>query len=356
MSLPNVEQGPEPSESLTVNPLADVGWDALLTTHAGASIFHTSAWARVLHDTYGHHPIYFCNAKDGILQGLLPIMEVSSRLTGVRGVSLPFTDFCPSLRVPKELGWDPYALALRYGQQRGWRYLECRSRNGQWPGASPSLSFYGHMIDLDQGPAELFKGLKGAVRTCIRKAQASKVRIEFRSDPEAIKTFYALHCLTRRRHGLPPQPFKFFENIGRHVMGAGLGTVISAFVGCRAVAAAVFMHYRQEALFKFGASDYAFQGLRPNNLIIWEAIRHYAAQGYRLLHLGRTSLSNSGLRRFKIGFGAKEETIDYCKYDFKKSAFVSDVDHSEGPASRVFKWLSVPALQLSGRLLYPHLG
>jgi hypothetical protein len=356
MSLPRVDCGQKSQrgQSLTINPVADDHWDALLATHSKGSVFHTSAWARVLHDTYGHQPTYFCNVNDGVLRGLLPVMEVSSRLTGLRGVSLPFTDFCSSLSVP-QLDWDPYVLAMAHGRERAWKYLECRSTHRQWPGASPSLSFYGHVIHLDKGPAELFKGFKGAVRTCIRKAQTLKVQVEFRSDPEAMKGFYSLHCLTRRRHGLPPQPFRFFENIGRHLLGTGHGVVISAFVGCRAVAAAVFLHYQQEALFKFGASDFAFQGLRPNNLIMWEAMRHYASNGFKLLHFGRTSFSNSGLRRFKCSFGAVEQLIDYCKYDFKRAAFVSDIDYSEGPASKVFKWLSVPALQLSGRLLYPHL-
>jgi lipid II:glycine glycyltransferase (peptidoglycan interpeptide bridge formation enzyme) len=118
----------------------------------------------------------------------------------------------------------------------------------------------------------------------------------------------------------------------------------------------VFFHHRREAVFKFGASDYSFQRLRPNNLVIWEAIGHYASNGFTILHLGRTSLANTGLRRFKRGFGGDEELIEYYKYDLRKQSFVCDFDYSEGPVSRVFRWLTLPALRMSGRLLYPHLG
>ena len=77
-------------------------------------------------------------------------------------------------------------------------------------------------------------------------------------------------------------------------------------------------------IFKFGASDHAFQHLRPNNLVMWEAIKRYAADGFKSLHLGRTSQANDGLRRYKLGFGARGERIEHCRYDFRKRAFTAD--------------------------------
>jgi len=53
---------------------------------------------RVLRETYGHVPLYAARFAGGQLEGLLPLMEVSSPFTGRRGVSLPFTDFCLSVK------------------------------------------------------------------------------------------------------------------------------------------------------------------------------------------------------------------------------------------------------------------
>ena len=33
------------------------------------------------------------------------------------------------------------------------------------------------------------------------------VKIDFETGAEAVNAFYSLHCQTRRKHGLPPQPF-----------------------------------------------------------------------------------------------------------------------------------------------------
>jgi len=74
------------------------------------------------------------------------------------------------------------------------------------------------------------------------------------------------------------------------------------------------------------------------------------------LHLGRTSLANEGLRRFKLSLGASEEAVRYCRYDFSSKRFVSDVDRAEGWFNPVFARLPLPLLRLTGRILYPHLS
>src|SRR5947207_2430121 len=98
-----------------IDPLQYPGWDSLLAAHPGSSFFHSTAWARVLRDAYGHAPAYFCGFANGQLTELLAIAEVSSLWTGRRGVSLPFTDFCRPLKAPGERGGNLYEAAMEYG-------------------------------------------------------------------------------------------------------------------------------------------------------------------------------------------------------------------------------------------------
>jgi CelD/BcsL family acetyltransferase involved in cellulose biosynthesis len=344
------------AEMMTVDPLSKGDWDALVAAHSGRTIFHSAGWARVLGDTYGHRPFYFTRFEGRQLAALLPVMEVSSPLTGRRGVALPFTDFCPPLMSVNAEGGQLYQEALECGRQRHWKYLECRSLDNAWPGSRASVSYYGHSIDLSVGQPGLFQKMEAAVRRGVRKAEREGVKVDFDTGEQSMRNFFRLHCGTRRRHGLPPQPWRFFSNIQRHLLGAGSGFVATARVAKQAVAAAVFLHDGRQALYKFGASDYAYQGLRPNNLIMWAALNHCAEKGLAILHLGRTSLSNAGTRRFKLGLGAVEEKIHYAKYDFASEQFVSDVDRVEGWFNRVFAQMPLPLLRLSGAVLYPHLS
>jgi len=89
---------------------------------------------------------------------------------------------------------------------------------------------------------------------------------------------------------------------------------------------------------------------------MWAAMNHCAERGLATLNLGRTSLSNAGLRHFKLGLGADEEEICYAKYDFAAKQFVRDVDRVEGWFNRVFACLPLPLLRLAGAILYPHLS
>jgi hypothetical protein len=343
-------------QNVVLDPLTHPSWDSLIAAHPDSTFFHGSAWARVLQETYGHRLFYFCRLANGQLEGLLPVMEVSSLWTGRRGVSLPFTDLCALLETGDEGDTGLHSLAIEKGRERNWRYLECRSDRHDWPNSSPALAFFGHVIDLKRGEQTIFDDFQGSTRRNLRRAKAAGLQITFGNTLESMRIFYSLHNLTRRRHGLPPQGFRFFKNIARHVVSAGHGFTVTAWVGNRPVAAAVYFHWGRQAIFKFGASDYAFQHLRPNNLVMWEAIKRFAADGYTSLHLGRTSLANQGLRRYKLGFGAREEKIGYCRYDFRKRAFVVRRHPVRETSSRVFRCLPLPMLRLAGSLIYPHLS
>ncbi|MEW6405414.1 MAG: methicillin resistance protein, partial [Chloroflexota bacterium] len=74
-----------------LDPLVLPEYDALLLATPGHSFFHSSLWARVLSDSYGYRPVYFASMSEGRFNALMPVMEVKSVLTGLRGVSLPFS-------------------------------------------------------------------------------------------------------------------------------------------------------------------------------------------------------------------------------------------------------------------------
>jgi lipid II:glycine glycyltransferase (peptidoglycan interpeptide bridge formation enzyme) len=116
----------------------------------------------------------------------------------------------------------------------------------------------------------------------------------------------------------------------------------------------VFFHFGEQAIFKYGASNEAHQDLRANDLVMWEALKYYASHGFRLLHLGRTSLANAGLRRFKLAWGAREHIIEYVRYDLKLRAFVTGKDDAFGWYNRGFRLLPIGVSRLIGTLLYRH--
>ena len=180
--------------------------------------------------------------------------------------------------------------------------------------------------------------------------------MEFSQSLGAMRDFYSLFCQTRRRLGVPPQPFSFFENIQRQVLGRNQGWVVIARAGAQPVAASVFFHFGRAALYKFSASDEKFKRFSANNLVLWHAIRRYAREGYASLDFGRTSLDNEGLRTFKLNWGTQEQRIDYVRYDWRAEGYVTVKDESSGWYSRVFRMMPVFISRLIGTALYKHIA
>ena len=338
-----------------INPIEYPNWDEFLLTHPETTFFHTSAWAKVLSETYRYRPLYFTIVENGQLTGLIPVMEIKSLLTGKRGVSLPFTDECHPLARDQRQFETLLKYVLTRGKKAGWKHMEMRG--GQYNlREAPSVNYHiKHSLKLESDIDSMFKGFKSNVRRNIKRAQRERLQAIISNTWESVVAFCRLNCLTRKLHGLPPQPFKFFRNIFKHLIARDRGFIVLALHRMRPVAGAVFFHFGETGIYKYGASDREFLNLRPNNLVMWEAVRWFGKNGFKELNLGRTDPANEGLLQFKGAWGATAEKQNYYKYDFKKDCFLSA---SSGPKSsyNVFKRMPVPLLRLTGKLLYRHVG
>ena len=338
-----------------LDPFGGDQWNHLVSAHPGGTFFHSSNWARVLQQSYAHQPHYLAEMTGETPRALLPILEVNSSWTGRRGVSLPFSDDCALLRFGNANGSRLIDHALNIGRERGWKYLEFRGEIEGDPTPLSWKSYLGHEIDLTVGVNALFDGLESRVRRAIRKAEKAGLTTRLLDDLEATQVFYGLHCRTRRKHGVPPQPFFFFQHLCEHVLRVGKGFIIAAEHNGKVVAASVFVHYGRSAIYKFGASDPSSLGLRPNTLVMWEAIKWYSTNGYSTFSMGRTAPGNEGLRFFKCGFGAKETPINYYRYNFDRKTFVAGNDEKVSMVNKFLTVAPLPVLRIIGRVLYPHL-
>lgn len=338
-----------------IDPLRGGEWDRLVASHGEATFFHRSAWAAVLCKTYGHQPVYLHGYDGGETIALIPMMQVRSLITGSRGVCLPFTDVCaPLMFRDDERACVPEVL-LRLARERKWKHFEIRGAQALPSSARPAVAFHGHTLDLRRGTTELLASFSSSVRRAIRKAERSGFNVEITRTADGIAQFYRLHVRTRKRHGLPPQPFSFFRHIHQEVIEAGLGFVVLATLDGRPAAAAVYFTSGSNAIYKFGASDQALQQARANNLVMWVGIKALAQEGFETLHFGRTSAGNEGLRRFKLGWGAREETIEYFRFDTRAEEWLAAPDRASGVHNVLFGRLPLAVNRMAGAVIYPHL-
>jgi len=342
-----------PMEIIAVDPLSDARWDVWIRSHPDCGIFHSAAWGKVLSRTYSHMPRYLriCQGEETI--ALVPMMEVRSIMTGRRGVCLPFSDLCGPLVFDRSHSGPILDALSKLAVKRKWKYFEIRGSMGLRPPAEMSVAFLHHTLVLGSGAEKLFGSFATLVRRMIRKAERSGLEVRVLKTREAVLDFYRLHCRTRKRHGVPPQPLSFFLNIYEEIIKQGMGFIVLASDGFRQVAGAVFFYFERKAIYKFAASDPS--GIGANNLVMWEGIKELKRRGARHLHFGRTSCSNDGLRRYKRSWGANEEPVYYARFDTTSRSWSRVKPDVTASHEHLFRRMPLVVNRLAGTLLYPHL-
>lgn len=335
-----------------LNPLEVAGWDGMILDFPGCTPFHSAAWARLLTESYGYMPQYVAVKTGARFLAVLPLMEIRSFLTGRRGVSLPFSDRCSILSHNSVHLGAIIDAAMSMGKRRRWSYLDLR---GLELPQKPFRRFYFHQLDLRPGHQKLFSRLKSSHKRNIKKAANEGVTSAFFRSLASVRSFYHLNCMTRRKHGLPPQPFRFFRKLHEHVISRGMGLVALAMYRGMPIAGGIFLNLGKMAVYKFGASDPAWLHLRPNNLVMWESIQWYARNDFESLDFGRTDMGHDGLLRFKEGWGSRRTILRYHRFDMATSGFVSS-NKPSGKSLRLMEKIPLSVLRLIGRALYRHIG
>jgi len=342
-------------ESDIVNPLEIENWDSLALSTEDCSIFHSAAWARVLHESYNYQPCYFAQMNSHDFRVLVPLMEVASFITGRRGVSLPFTDVCESIFNKETTLENVLEPIIRYGENVRWKYIELRGGGEQLADIKSSNAYFSHVLELNADAKEIFKKFRSSTKRNIKKALKEGVEAKICYTLDAMKEFYRLNCLTRKFHGLPPQPWYFFKKVHEHILSKNHGFVVQAIYDNRVIASSVYFLFGHKAIYKWGASGRKFNYLRANNLVMWKAIEWCIQNKFKTFDFGRTEKQNRGLLQFKRGWRGKETIINYYKYDIASNSFVKDNSGLKS-SYHLFKLLPNPLLKAIGALLYRHVG
>jgi len=366
-----------------IDPIADPRWAQLVERHPRASVFHTTSWLNALRRTYCYQPIVLTSSPKGMdLNDGIAFCEVKSWISGSRLVSLPFSDHChPLLECGKGSAAFTAFLSEHCGRS-GWRYVEIRPagqtafhtedlsvlpKHDRQRNGSIALGFHGcgygfemyheynlHKIDLRADLDTLFGNFhKSCIKRKINRAEREGLEYEAGRSEANVAEFYRLLLLTRRRHGLPPQPMTWFQNL-KDCFGEGLTIHIASKNG-RPIAAILTLQYKDTLVYKYGCSDAAFHSLGAMPMLFWKAIQTGKQHGAQEFDLGRSDTDNKGLTAFKQRLGASCSELTYFRLGRDRN-YASKTGVAWRIAKRVFTRMPVRLAQIAGPVLYRHVG
>ena len=276
----------------------DARWAEFVGAHPAAGPFHLPAWAAMIADCYRFR-CFALTVQDGggeLVAGL-PVIEARSLRGGRRWVSLPFTDACAPLvradvsRDEALAAVDAYVLAAPVDG------LEVRAALPAAPARHPVPAGYIHTLALPTDPAQLHpnKGHRNYRNQAVRKG----VVVAQGRTAEDMATFYRLHTLTRRRHGVPVQPRRFFDLMLERLIAPGHGSVVTATADGEVLTAAIYLVSNGVLVAKYQGSDPDLPDKRAGYLIDWEMMVSGSTSGCHTLDLGRSDPDGDGLRLYK---------------------------------------------------------
>lgn len=337
-----------------LNPAETSNWENLVL-ELGGSIFHSKNWCAVLSRSYNYKPRYFGVFEDEKIVGVIPVMEVNSFITGKRGVSLPFSDYCFAL-FPDSVDVQSVLSNIGdYGKKNGWKSVEFRGLN--YPGGEEFISdsYYVHHIDLEKPFEEIQKSFRRQNRMNIKKAVKNNIQIEIENTKEAIARFYQLNSKNKKKNGVPPAPLYFYQKIYEQIISKGLGNIFVAKLGERTISMGIVFQFGDKVLLKYMAQDYEYHQYRPNNLLIHQAIKHYADSTWKSFCFGRTGMENEGLCQFKKGWGTTVDVINYYYISLEKKTKSTRMQIYKNN-KKYFTKMPLWMLKMLGNIMYKHIG
>jgi len=347
-----------------INPVDSREWSQFVADHPLATIYHLSTWAKVLAASFPHltpHYIVLKNDAGGIEAGL-PLFLVKSHILGDRLVSIPFTPHCDPLVQTREQWENLTAAAIESLRDIGGHVLELRmfacpdfACNNRW---SSDMSYRSYELDLADGPDAMWQNFhRDCVQRAVRKAWKHAVRLVWGESLRDLETFCALLVSTRRKHGFPPQPFRFFKTMWHELFPAGKIALAQAVFQNWVIGGVLLLKYRDRVQYEFVASDKRGLEMRPNHFLVWESIRMAYREGYRVFDFGKTPQDNPGLVQFKERWGAVAKPLLYCRYS------ASEQEAAFANRGAVYRWMQTyfrhapaPLSKWSGAMVYRHIG
>jgi CelD/BcsL family acetyltransferase involved in cellulose biosynthesis len=310
-----IDARPAVVSRLTEIGIRDEKYRTFLCRQEAATPFHLPSWSEVIATCYGFAPSVLCiRDADGKICAASPGMHVGGRLRGRRWVSLPFTDACPPLAADAATAEALGAELELHRRQAGLKSIEIR---GDVPGGVGTRHRIGyrHVIPLTTDEHEVFRRLSERSRRAVKRARRAALVVRRETDLQSAHTsFWRLHCVTRRKLGVPVQPRAFFDAIWQLMIERDSGYVLSAYLDSRPVASAVFLEYGPTVVYKLSAWEPSLTRFGGPSAVLWEAIRIACEKGQARMDLGRTELRHEGLRYFKQGWGCEETVLAYTSF------------------------------------------
>lgn len=285
--------------------LEEVGaerWDAYVLSHPHASLYHQSKWCTLFREVYRLKPFYLAHINDnGIVVGVLPLLQQKSALFGHQLISLPFFINDAGVLADDASTRDALLnateeLAKKLGAER----VELRSMaqlDIPWRARESKICM---QLTLPDTVDALGKALGSKLRSQIKRPEREGIDI-VHGGVECVDDFYQVIACNMRDLGSPVHAKALYQAILKEFPDHAHIVLIKK--DNKPVAAAFLIGYKQLLEIPWASSLREYNNIGVNMRLYWEVLTYAIEHGYRIFDFGRSS-KDSNTYRFKKQWGA----------------------------------------------------
>jgi CelD/BcsL family acetyltransferase involved in cellulose biosynthesis len=271
-----------------------VDWEQL-DAFSDRLVYQTPEWIGFVADTQGAEPVFAAlvdgSSTVGFFTGLVQ-RRFGLRILGspMPGWTTAFMGFNLEPGVSRRAALEAL-MPFVFGQLRC-AHLEVRDRNvvaADLEGLRfRQLTWTGLEVDLRSSEEEIWASLKAPCRTAIRKAEKLGVTIEEAAGEDFAEDFYPqLEDVFSKQALVPPYGIERVRELIRHVHPTGRLLLLRArSAEGECIATGIFPGMNRTMHFLAGASWRQHQHLRPNEALMWHAMKHWRSRGVDVCDLG----------------------------------------------------------------------
>jgi hypothetical protein len=306
-----------------VDPSRDRRWLRFVSAHPDGLVYHHPGWLKALQAEYSQQSLHLaCEDAEGNFLAILPLhytrglpFNLGGALTNRRLSSLPRTPLAGPLSIDRRAAQEVLREAVTRIQSVSGLSLQLKVQNPELDGLSEGLvstpwrlSYVLRLPSSGQPFRIPDSRDRGAVKRALNKALRLGVQVRPAENEKDLLTWYTLYLETMRFNAVPPRPYRFFRALWHELRPLSVMELLMAeyptVSGKRIVAGSVFLKFGSTVSYAFNGSRRADLSLRPNDLILWQAINEAARSGFQYLDLGEVPDDSTDLARFKSKWGA----------------------------------------------------
>jgi FemAB-related protein (PEP-CTERM system-associated) len=276
-------------------------WDTYVEANEEATIYHLSAWKRIIKHTFGHQMYYLAAWQHERIVGVLPLTFLKSLVFGRFLISLPFLNYAGILAEHDDARKRLLEEAVHIAKQVRASHIELRHLENYALNLPVKTSKVLMVLELPDTSEELWKRFKSKLRSQIRRPtkEGFSAKIGYLDE---LESFYEVFVQNMRDLGTPVYTKRFFKNILREFPETA--RICTVYDGQMPIASGFLLGYRTWLQIPWASSVKAYNRSSPNMLLYWSILEFACNEGYAYFDFGR-STPGEGTYKFKQQWGAQ---------------------------------------------------